>query len=292
MPRMTKPPTASIITEYFRAKRREILAAGQLAVVEHAGLRGTHRELVVDRYLREILPGRFDIGHGQIHGAFHRSREADVVLWDSLNFPRMSLLGSTIFFSESVRTSIEVKSRWNAEELQDILVKTRSVRDVISTSGTNLDDELALIRLGMESLATGEPSPGLMSVPHHIGTAAFVVRGGQEFRLTDLSADAVRDADDAWPDLMLMLEAGVVVVKDYLSEVGFSQGSGRLERFELGEDSLLFFTHELLSRLVARSVYVETPLDLSRYQVDVLRSRPIESVGFKLTRPNPGRSRL
>ena len=107
-----------------------------------------------------------------------------------------------------------------------------------------------------------------------------------------MDAPTRRDIDDAWPDVLLLLEPGVVVVKEYEHRDAFMGGLGWLERYDLGEDALLFFTHALLHRLVVRSVYVETPLDLSHYAPDVLRSRAAERLQFTLSRPPPSRMPL
>ncbi|MBZ5708829.1 hypothetical protein K7C98_06145 [Nannocystis pusilla] len=243
----------------------------------------------MDRFLCEVLPRRFEVGHGQVHGVVHRSREADVILWDALNYPRLQLRGSTIFFAESVRASIEVKSRWSVEELDDILVKTKALRDIVTAPRINIDDALQRMQLDIAYLAGGPAPTGALAVQHRIGTAGFVFFGGQRFELKDVKAETMDHADDCWPDVLLFLEAGIVVLKEWEEREGLGGGQGELLRFDLGADALLFFTDALLRGLVARSVFVETPLDLASYQIPSLHSQPVERVSFRLTRPNPGR---
>lgn len=283
------PQTQHPIEEYFRAKTQELLAASKLPVTDHGGLRGVHRELVVDRFLREVLPSRFEVGHGQVHGVVHRSREADVVLWDALNYPRLQLRGSTIFFAESVRASIEVKSRWSVDELDDILVKTKAIRDIVTAPRINIDDALQRLQMDIDYLAGGPPPAGVLAIQHRIGTAGFVFSGGQKFELKDVKPIALEHADDCWPDILIFLEAGIVVLKEHEVHERLGGGQGELRRFDLGVDALLFFTSALLRGLVARSVFVETPLDLESYQIPSLHSKPVEKVGFRLSRPSPGR---
>ena len=115
--------------------------------------------------------------------------------------------------------------------------------------------------------------------PHRLPSPAGSTRG-EKFGLDQ--------ADDCWPDILLLLEAGIVVLKDYEAheEAGISQGE--LRRFSLGEDALLFFTDAFLRGLVVRSVYVESPLDLAIYGLRSLGSQHVESVSFPLT-CRPGR---
>jgi len=273
-----------MIAEYFRAKTQELLAASRLAVAPHTGLRGVHRELVVNRFLSEVLPGRFVVGTGQVLGVHHQSRQADIVLWDALNYPKLDFRGATIFFAEAVRASIEVKSRWSADELTNILEKTRALRHIVTAPQINIDDAREVMRMQIDHLAGGPPPAGIMAVQHRIGTAGFVFSGGQQFELKGVHVDTINAADECWPDLLLFLEAGIVIVKSYAARDG-----GELLRFDFGQDALLFFTNAFLGELIARSVYVETPLDLTSYAFPFLEKGPVERVGFPLFLLNPGR---
>lgn len=107
-----------LVQQYFRAKRRQLLAMSELAVAEHGGLRGSHREELQRIYLREILPRRFSIGHGMVYGAIGRSKEADIVLWDADNYPSLPLTDSSLFFAESVRVVLESKSDYEIRGTQ------------------------------------------------------------------------------------------------------------------------------------------------------------------------------
>lgn len=95
--------TQELVQQYFRAKRRQLLAMSEQAVVEHSGLRGSYREELQRIYLREILPGRFRVGHGMVYGLVQRSKEADIVIWDAANYPSLPLVDHALYFAESVR---------------------------------------------------------------------------------------------------------------------------------------------------------------------------------------------
>ena len=90
--------TEQRIRTYFRAKTAQMKALAELAVCEHAGLIGSHREQLHRIYLQEILPKRFSVGRGMIYGFAHRSREVDVVIWDELNYMTLPLLDHSFFF--------------------------------------------------------------------------------------------------------------------------------------------------------------------------------------------------
>ena len=53
--------------------------------------------------------------------------------------------------------------------------------------------------------------------------------GGQSFWPNCLQAEWINDADDAWPDVMVLLESGIVVGKHYVQGEGAFTGQGSLE---------------------------------------------------------------
>ena len=114
---ITEDETERRIRTYFRAKTAQLRALAGLAVCEHTGLIGSHREQLNRIYLQEILPKRFSVGRGMIYGIVHRSREVDVVVWDELNYMSLPLLDHSFFFAESVRLALECKSTWSADEM-------------------------------------------------------------------------------------------------------------------------------------------------------------------------------
>ncbi len=120
-----------------------------------------------------------------------------------------------------------------------------------------------------------------------MGTAGVFLRGGAT---VDAAFAAKQDEtgngiDDEWPDILLLLESGRVVTKDYEPE---SETRGVLRFFDLGDDALVFFTAGLLTLVGDRSVQFEAPLDLLRY---ALPGRPefVAEVPFRLSRPAPMR---
>jgi hypothetical protein len=274
---------------FFRNKGTQLLAAAAEADTPHAGLLGSHREALIRTFLAPLLPKRFSVGRGMVFGVVHHSRECDVVIWDSDNYPTIPFSDYGHFFAESVRATIESKSRYSTAELGDVLEKSRSVRDIVPMSGMNIADELAFLRLEIASLRAGVPHEGLLQSSPHIATSAIFFRGGQTFSLADLPAQMVEDADEAWPDLVLFLEAGKVVIKQYADSEDNFPTTGYLETLNAGPNALLVFSASLLAAISARSVQVEDPTFLARH-IDIEDYRDgKEQRDFRLTRFAPSR---
>lgn len=280
----------ALVQRYFRAKRRQLLAMGSLAVCEHTGLIGGHREEFQRVYLREVLPRRFEVGRGMVYGLVHRSREADIVIWDAANYPSLPMQDHSFYFAESVRAVVEAKSRWDNRSFGDVLTKTRAVRDIVPTrSPDNIDQQIAMLRLDVAAMKMDAQHSGMIWSQHHIGTAAVFLTGG-DTALKDegsLSPDIVKDADDSWPDVLLLLEAGRVAIKYY----GDDRNPPSITAYDCGEDALLFFTGQLLRVLAERSVGLEGRFYFDQYMAGIQMTE-LWSLEFPLQRWPAGRTPL
>jgi hypothetical protein len=276
------------VRSYFSVKRRQLLAMRDLPVCEHPGLIGGHREELQRVYFKEILPERFRIGRGMVYGPYHRSREADIVIWDAFNYPCLPMLDHSFFFSESVRAVVECKSNWSSENLEDVMIKTRAVRGIVAPSRPNLDHELRMLHLKIAALQLGQAECGLMTEKPRIGTSAIFLSGGQTFLGKFQEFVQLDEVDEAWPDVCVLLEPGHVILKRYeIIENQFMGGRGWLELYEAGEDSLLIFTSALLSMMTERTVQVEDPLDIWQYTHGLRSLRPVAPISFPLTTSVP-----
>jgi hypothetical protein len=283
-------PVQTLLQQYFRSKAKQLLAAAHEAVSEHSGLRGSHREDILRIYLADILPQRFVAGRGMVYGLAHRSREADIVIWDAQNYPSLHTYGHNMFFAESVRAVLEVKTQWSTDEFSDILNKCKAVRDIITTNEPNLVDDVVMLQHQVAALTTGQEFSGILHKRHHIATAAIVLYGGNKFTASMPSDDILANADDSWPDALLLLDEGRVVLKRYEEIPGaYMGGRGFLEFIDAKEDALLVFTAALLGLITERSAHVEDPFYLAQYISFLLQELPREYIGFQLTRPAPGR---
>ncbi len=278
---------AELVQKHFRRRREAVLAAAGETVAEHAGLAGSHREAVVREFLERILPRRFGIGTGMVYGVGHRSHQSDIVLWDAANYPRLDMMQHTFFFAESVKLVLECKSNWNTSEFQDIRSKCKAVKDIIGVpSSLGIESELRLLRGQVEALQRGDKGDysELLLLPH-IATGAVVLRGGQTFDIRELPEEEAEVVDDEWPDVLVLVEAGKVVEKDYSD--AFEKGCGTLRLMELGDDCLLIFTRAVLSLLTERVASVEHGFYFDNYIPTTLRFKATE-VAFPLTRPPTG----
>jgi hypothetical protein len=248
------------VRKYFRVKAKQLAATADLSVCDHPGLIGSHREELQRVFLRELLPARFSVGRGMVYGAFgHRSKEADIVIWDSQNYPSLRMLDHAFYFADSVRLVLECKSRWTTEEFTDVLEKCNSVHSIIGLSRMNLREEINMMQQEIYALKEGLEHDGALIMPHHIATAAIFLTGGDSVDAGWISADQLQEVDERWPDVTLFLGPQRVVTKKR------EEGHGWLEFIDLGEDSLACFTAEFLALLSERSVHVEEPFYLTKY---------------------------
>jgi hypothetical protein len=280
--------TQNRVKQYFRVKTRQLSAIGDLPVCEHPGLIGSHREELQRVYLREILPKRFEVGRGMVYGPFNRSHEADIVIWDSQNYPSLPILDHSFYFAESVRVVLESKSLWSERETWNVLEKCKAIREIVTMPGLSLADEVSFLKHQMAAWLQEQEHEGMVKVPHHIGTAAIFLKGGQSVNTSFIDSKLLEEIDDSWPDILLLLEPGHLIVKNYeFSTSGGFLGQGWLEFYDLGEDALIAFTVGLLEFLAVRSVQIEHPLNLTHYVQELVSFNPIETIDFPLTHPMP-----
>jgi hypothetical protein len=285
--------TQDLIQQYFRSKTKQLLAAAQEAICEHPGLRGSHREEVLRLYLAELLPHRFSAGHGMVYGIAHRSQESDIVLWDSQNYPSLPMRGHNFFFAESVRAILEVKTEWNTANWNDVLQKCETASRIYTLSRSSIWDDITSLNIQIESMKRGEESNGFIKSEHRISTNAIFFFGGSSFTADLFTQEALEQADDNWPDIILLLDVGRVIVKRYEQLEGSTFGGhGIIEFIEAGEDALAVFTAAFLGILSDRSVQVEEPLYLAQYLSDLIQSLPSQEIGFPVFRPLPGREAI
>lgn len=279
------------IRQYFRAKANEILALSEQALTDHSGLIGSHREAILRQFLEEIFPKRYSIDKGMVYGIVGQSREADIVIWDELNYPKMKLFGSNIFFMESVKAVIEIKSNWNNDEFEDIKKKAKATINIFGRYRDGLSKKIEDLETKLWSLKSGNDFQGTLITPSRKGSVAVVYYGGQDFSIEDLDETEITRIEDEYPDIILFLSAGKLLLKKFLSDENNPlAGHGVLQQIECKEDSLLLFTMELMDLLTIKSEHTEPPLFLTDYLFDMFDSFNRKEIKFKLTRPIAGSS--
>lgn len=283
--------TSERVKSYFRIKARQIATLADLPICEHPCLTGSHREELQRLYFREILPSRYAVGRGMVYGFSGRSKEADIVIWDSLDYPSLPLADHAFYFSESVRCVIECKSAYSQDALDDVLAKSEAIMGIFTYPANGLREELASIRDEICSLKNGIAHDGIMDVPTSIATAAVFLSGGKTFSEKVMEPFKL-EIHEKWPDLMLFLEPGYVIVK-HLDAAGGINGMGKLEFYNLSQDALLLFTHELLIRVTERTDTIHSPLGLLDYVLPVNRKlEPTWEFQFPIVMAVPQRTTL
>jgi hypothetical protein len=281
---MTRDNLSLDLSTYFRSKSKQLLAASEEAIVEHGTLQGSHREAVLQIYLNELLPKRFETSKGIVYDLADRSKEADIVIWDAQNYPQIPLKNHSAFFAESVKAVVEVKSRWSEKNLNDIKDQCNCVRNLIRIWQPNLVERVGSIEAQLDAIYNNEPPIDVVFSRPHIAIIGIVLKGGKTIEKY-LTEEAVNHADFIWPDLLILLEAGIVVVKNY-EPVDFVKTYGYIEIIDADEDALLYFTATLNALLTERIGQIEDPWYMRRYALNniekIQRRKRIE---FPVMRP-------
>jgi hypothetical protein len=94
------------VEQQMRAKLAEIRAT-----LDHAGDKGQHMEEVFRAFLREYLPRRLEIGHGEVIDSFgNRSAQTDIVIATDDHPFTFSRGQAGLFFAEGVCGAGEAKT--------------------------------------------------------------------------------------------------------------------------------------------------------------------------------------
>src|ERR1039458_875228 len=277
------PNTPEKIRDYFRVKAKQLAAVASLPICDHSGLAGSHREQVQRIYLREILPKRFEIGRGMVYGVEHRSYEADVLVWDSIQYPSLPMADHSLYFAESFRAVMECKSRWSVSEFHDVQIKAAAIHKIKKYASLSLADEVNILKEQLGYVRFGRRGgdvPVIIRPP--IGTACVFLKGGTANSIAEVAEASAESLDEHWPDITLTLGKGILAVKVYDSDCG------RLEIHNYGKDALFAFTCELLAVLTNRAAQVEGEIDLWSY-FPKTEASPVFSLKFPVKFPRPTR---
>lgn len=106
-----------------------INAARAVTGIDHPGLKGQLREIVIRDLFQPLFPSDIGLGTGVIITAINQqSQEQDIVVFDKSIVPPILLEGTTgVFPIESVIYAIEIKSRLTAAELRSSIDSARQL---------------------------------------------------------------------------------------------------------------------------------------------------------------------
>jgi hypothetical protein len=239
-------------------------------------------------FLEDFIPKRYSVGRGILFDDFgHTSKEADVVIWDDQNFPRLNEGGHTLFFVNSVRCAIGVKTKWSTARWAETLAESKSVRDLVPHIHEldGVRHRLQRLEHQVAALTAGGALEGLLLFPHHTATAAIILDGGSRLDC-EILRTATPDPDDTLPDLTLLLEPGILIEKLYLQAEDRILGFAGIHR--LGADALMGFMIKLQRCIEDRSGGIENSQHFYETINLGLDDVPAEGFRFQLSRPPAG----
>jgi hypothetical protein len=119
--------------------RYAITAARAVQSLEHSGVKGAIREVLITDLFRPLLPADIGVASGIIISAFdqRQSGQQDIIIFNKRILPPILFeQGPAIVPVESALVSIEVKSKLTATELQIAHENAKTVRNLEMLSGT------------------------------------------------------------------------------------------------------------------------------------------------------------
>lgn len=256
-----------LIKTYFKMKTEQLIAVSNQAIVEHSLLKGSHRENLIDIYLKEILPKRFGIGKGMVYGVLGKSKESDLVIWDEHNFPSLKLLGHSMFFVESVKSIMEIKTNWSNDVFKDIKTKKIAASKIFRLPRTtSIDQRVQFLEHKVEAIEKDEKVNVMLSTPKILPFTSFIFNGGENFNIHNLDNDELKKIHVEYPDLTIFLKAGKVLEKQYVyDEEDTTKGNAFLKLHNAGENALLIFTSLLLEKLMINTSFSDYPISFIKY---------------------------
>lgn len=122
------------------AKKLKIDFDGVTKQIEHNGIKGSAREDLLKKYLRDLLPNKYSISSGiVIDFNQNQSKQQDFIIHDAFNCPSFFKTESnTILPVESVYATIEIKSCLNYDTLKQSVENIESVRKLQKLPNNNV----------------------------------------------------------------------------------------------------------------------------------------------------------
>jgi hypothetical protein len=154
--------------------------------------------------------------------------------------------------------------------------KSYAMCDLWTVPELGLRKQLELIQYELTSLRNKTDHLGVVIVPQIPAFAGIFLRGGQTIS-SETAKPFLYDIQEKWPDLLLFLEAGILIVKECNPPA-----SNRLRFYRPDQDSLLVYTHELLRRITERSDTLTPPLRLLDYVKDAIALHQFDEFEFPL----------
>ncbi len=122
----------NIIEQYYRGISQQLQAEVNFInnLFQHQGVKGEGNESVLRELLTRFIPKKYSVGTGiVIDRTGKQSRQCDIVIYDSLQYPALLSLASIHLFPvDIVYATIEVKTTLDSGECQRALTNIASVK--------------------------------------------------------------------------------------------------------------------------------------------------------------------
>lgn len=140
------------------AKKMQIDFEEVTEYINHMGERGSSREAILLRYLRNYIPSKYEMDNGVIiDGNGTQSRQQDIIIYDSFNSPVLLDMEKTKMVPiESVFSVIEVKSTLNKTEIEKCVNNISSVKSLVKNGLVEINSPTAGFVFAFKSSTTIE----------------------------------------------------------------------------------------------------------------------------------------
>jgi len=122
-----------MITEFLKESAEKMWNdfSGISSKINHQGIKGSSRELILINFLKIVLPTKYNLTSGVIISAEGKqSKQQDIIIYDSFTSPILKTANYSLIPIESVYATIEVKSKLTNQELDKTLENIQSVKDL------------------------------------------------------------------------------------------------------------------------------------------------------------------
>jgi hypothetical protein len=220
---------------------------------KHAGIKGSVVEETLRSFLREYLPRRLEIGHGEIVDTFgNRSRQTDVVITTEDHPYTFKTDSPGLFFIEGVAAAAEVKAVLTSANLADAVNNARTFK--------RLEPKVP-------------KGANVLYTISHSGEDPFVTHPWFLFAFeSELTLERARESildfqateqleDDKLPDAVFALDRGCIINFRPESKLGYGEtGQPPLEGLRVVESStVLYLMLGWLTSVTPRTLLLGTP---------------------------------
>lgn len=212
------------LTKFFRDTSNILNAEfSRSSSIKHAGEKGRNREFFINHFLKKAFPQKFVIETGEIIDSLQNtSQQCDIIIYDE-EMPTFDFGASKSFLSGGVLAHIEVKSNLTNKDLNDVILKTNSVK--------NLERDID------QSMSFGDP-------PSKIFSCCFAYEGMEKETFKD-KINKIYSLQDSYASNETI--DIICVLNKYIMHKHFDPFTNklRLEFLDSKEDSLMFFFKKL-----------------------------------------------